>query len=79
MIRLRSVLRLLNPATNVEIVDGWSGGEIIYRGFLLNLSYCEIEEKLDFIVTEIRIKNEEHGAVVVIKTGGLEKQREWED
>ena len=64
MISLKGVLRLLDPATSIEIVN--VDGNSIYRGVLLNLRYCEVGEMLDYSVDGIKMKNEEHGYRVVI-------------
>ena len=64
MTRLKGILRLLDPATSIEIVN--VDGNSIYRGVLLNLGYCEVGEILDYSVDGIKMKNEEHGYRVVI-------------
>ena len=65
MMKLEELLRVLDPATSVEIVD--AAGRSIYCGILLNLSYCKVEELLNHRVGRIRMKNEEHGYRLVIE------------
>lgn len=64
---LKEVLRVLEPATSIEIAELYGDDECYYCGLLVNLTYCNIEELLEQRVHGIRIKNEEHGYCVVIE------------
>lgn len=63
---LREVLRVLEPATSIEITELDSEEAAYYRGILLNLTYCSIAGLLEESVYKIKMRNKEHGYSVVI-------------
>lgn len=67
MMTLKDVLRVLEPATSIEIAELYSEDECCYCGLLVNLTYCDIKGLLERRVCSIRMKNEEHGYRVVIE------------
>lgn len=64
---LKEVLRVLEPATSIEIARLYDEDECYYCGLLVNLTYCDIKGLLEQRVSRIRMKNEEHGYCVVIE------------
>ena len=64
MMNLKRLLEVINPATSIEIIIMGTGS--IYCGTLLNLSYCEIREILDYGIDAIKMKSDERGYRVLI-------------
>lgn len=65
-LKLRELLRVLNPATSIEITELDSEEAAYYRGLLLNLTYCSIAGLLEKNVYKINMRNKEPGYSVVI-------------
>lgn len=74
MMNLKEILGLFDPATSIEILIMGTGS--IYCGALLNLSYCEIREMLDFGVFKIKMKIEKREHRVLIMARKLAKEEQ---